>query len=305
VRSHIIDDLRPELVDVDPEWDDRTLRAIMGEPDDRVVSSPRRWGWPARLVLVAAAVVLIAGAAYVAGTRLPQDDVRPAGPVQTPAPGSDEAIFAETTEAMKSMDGTGATTPEDHTSKAIGTDDFPLGTAPADAYIFFKLGVECVGNAKYQLGLNGDFQGAGVHCDGDDSISGLSYEFPQRVAAGSENTLSIAVDQPLHYTVTVGYRTKSIHDVGPRGTLPDGRTYGYQEGGVADMMLVTGASGRQGYVDHDEISGLPASPAEAIRQQKEREQRYRNGERIDRTIPVYDTNGKQVDVFNIMLPKPR
>ncbi|MET0930455.1 MAG: hypothetical protein ABWX74_13125 [Aeromicrobium sp.] len=300
MSGHIIDELRPEPLDVDAGWDEQTRLAIMSDRLAARASDPR---WPTRLLVIAAAAALMVGGVVAAQRWLPREDVIvPAAPQTTSA---EDVVFAETAKAMATMDGIATELPTDHTSNATGSKDFPLGKAPADAYIYFKIGLVCVGKAKYEFGVNGDFRGAGANCDADRSVSGSSYEFPERVVAGSVNELSIRVDRPLRYTVAVGYRTKSIHDVGPRGTLPDGRTYGYQEDGVADMVLVHGVSGMTGYVDRDDLNDLPSSPEEALREQRERRQRYRDGERIDRTVPVYDANGKQVDVFNVMVPDPR
>ena len=310
MRHHVIDDLRPEPLDIDAGWDEQTLRAIMRADEPAASRASQRWRRPARLAAVAAVAALIVGATYVAGSRVPQDDVRPAAPSRTPVPGSDEAIFAETTKAMATMDEIGPTESTDRTSNAIGTRDFPLGKAPADAYIFFKLGVECADTARYRLGANSEFRGAGVRCEAGDRFTGLSYEFPERVAAGSVNTLSIQVDHPLHYTVTVGYRTTSMYEPkGPSGTLPDGRTYGpmsRKAEEMPDLVSIGEEDGVDRYVEWKQMEGrTPSSPEEALREQRERAQRYRNGERVDRTIPVYDNTGRQIDVHEIMLPRPR
>jgi hypothetical protein len=82
VNTHIIDALRPERPDLDPDWEAETVRSIL---EDRVwVSETERSGRRrlVRVALVAAAVVAIIGAAVVARNSLPPVDVRPAAPKQ-------------------------------------------------------------------------------------------------------------------------------------------------------------------------------------------------------------------------------
>lgn len=67
-------------------------------------------------------------------------------------------------------------------------------------------------------------------------------------------------------------------------------------------MRVVGVSGVEGYAESRWLGGsrLGASTAQLRRWLP----RYRDGERVDRTIPVVDTRGRLVDVFEIMLPVP-
>lgn len=75
MRTHIIDELRPHIPEIDPAWESETMRAILDStPPAR---STRRL---VRLTLVAATVAVLAGGAVVARNALPSDEVRPAGP---------------------------------------------------------------------------------------------------------------------------------------------------------------------------------------------------------------------------------
>ncbi|VXB02723.1 hypothetical protein [Aeromicrobium sp. 9AM] len=76
MRSHIIDELRPVLPDIDPEWESETRRAILAAA--RVTRSRNRR--LLRLASAAAVVAALAGGAVFARNTLPSDDVRPAGP---------------------------------------------------------------------------------------------------------------------------------------------------------------------------------------------------------------------------------
>ena len=84
MSKHIIDALRPELPEVDPRWDETTMRAILDGPTGSA-GSPRRarrrrlWD----VVLAAAAVAAIIGGIVLARHALPRDDVRPAEPKET------------------------------------------------------------------------------------------------------------------------------------------------------------------------------------------------------------------------------
>jgi hypothetical protein len=297
---HLVDKLRPEPLDVDPDWDARTLATIMDGRGEVGSASVHRW--PARLMLVAAAVALLAGGVVAAHRWLPRDDaIAPAAPAESwPTP---DAPYARD---LARMDLEFPTEPTDQTFEAVGTRDFRLGKAPADSYVFMKLGAVCPDGTKYLFILNGDRNAASANCGPKDDVFATASEFPDKTRARSDNVVTIEVNGAFRYTVTVGYRTKSMYDVGPRGVLPDGRTYGYQEGNaVPDMLRVRGVGGVTGYVDHDQLSALPSSPEEAVRIQEQRYQRYRDGERVDRTIPVYDTKGRQVDTYEVMLPEPR
>lgn len=82
MSSHIIDGLRPESPEIDPVWEQETLRAIIAGRGDATV--PSRFGARGRLARtawVAAAIVVLIGGLVVARSHLPADDVRPAGPV--------------------------------------------------------------------------------------------------------------------------------------------------------------------------------------------------------------------------------
>jgi hypothetical protein len=82
VKTHIIDALRPERPDLDPDWEAETVQSIL---DNRAgLPAAERSGRRRlmRVALVAAAVVAIVGAAVVARNALPPDDVRPAVPKQ-------------------------------------------------------------------------------------------------------------------------------------------------------------------------------------------------------------------------------
>jgi hypothetical protein len=84
MSSHIIDGLRPETPEIDPVWEQETLRTILaGRGDARV---PGRFGTLGRLVRpvsVAAAIAVLVAGLVVARSHLPASDVRPAGPVPT------------------------------------------------------------------------------------------------------------------------------------------------------------------------------------------------------------------------------
>jgi len=91
MKSHIIDQLRPEAPDLDPTWESTTLRAILEERDSHATATAVGGTRLVRLAVVAATVAALAGGVIVARNHLPQDDVRPAAPasktpVQTAAP---------------------------------------------------------------------------------------------------------------------------------------------------------------------------------------------------------------------------
>lgn len=308
MKVHIIDELRPGIPDIDPGWEAETVRVILaGRGREVALAEERKSRRPTQFVLAAATVAVIIGGAFAAREMLPPSEVRPAGPVQR-SPDPDDR-FARTRAELKTMDQF-ATAETDRTYDAIGTKDFPLGEAPEDAYIFYKIGIECVDRTKYLFIVNGDRNAASARCDADDGFSATASESQERVSRGTENILTIEVNRDVRYTVTTGYHKVSIYKgSGPRGTLPDGRTYGSmgdKEAGPPDLVRVHGDAGVKGYVDLEELRGpMAANPAEAIAQQKAKQQRYRNGERVDRKVPVLDTEGRQVDVFSIMLPDPR
>ncbi|MDX6278845.1 MAG: hypothetical protein QOJ72_2973 [Nocardioidaceae bacterium] len=82
MKTHIIDALRPERPDLDPDWEAETVRSIL---EDRAGVTTTEHSGSRRLMrvaLVAAAVVAIIGAAVVARNSLPADVVRPAAPKQ-------------------------------------------------------------------------------------------------------------------------------------------------------------------------------------------------------------------------------
>jgi hypothetical protein len=82
VRTHIIDQLRPEPPDIDPAWESETLRAILLQRN-RDVALPKGRSGRHRVVqaiCIAAALVAIIGGVVVARDRLPSSDLRPAGP---------------------------------------------------------------------------------------------------------------------------------------------------------------------------------------------------------------------------------
>ena len=76
MRSHIIDELRPEVPDIDPTWESETRQAIRDSAAATRSGSHRL----VRLAAVAAVVATLAGGAVVARNTLPSDEVRPAGP---------------------------------------------------------------------------------------------------------------------------------------------------------------------------------------------------------------------------------
>jgi hypothetical protein len=86
MKSHIIDELRPEAPDLDLTWESTTMRAIVEDRGPRTTMTQtgrantlRRWA------LAIAVVAVLVGGVVVARDHLPQSDVRPAGPaVQTP-----------------------------------------------------------------------------------------------------------------------------------------------------------------------------------------------------------------------------
>jgi hypothetical protein len=84
VNTHIIDALRPERPELDPDWEAETVRSILEDWAVGGNSTTERSGRRRLLqvALVAAAVVAIVGAAVVARNALPPDDVRPAAPKQ-------------------------------------------------------------------------------------------------------------------------------------------------------------------------------------------------------------------------------
>lgn len=82
MKTHIIDALRPERPDLDPDWEIETVRSIL---ENRTGIPAAEHGSRRRLLrvgLVAAAVVAIVGTAVVARNSIPPDDVRPAAPKQ-------------------------------------------------------------------------------------------------------------------------------------------------------------------------------------------------------------------------------
>jgi hypothetical protein len=84
VSTHIIDELRPELPEIDPEWETQTVRAILSNRAGTGTMTPKPKG-PRQLVrtaLVAATVAAIVGGIFVARNHLPPSDVRPAGPTE-------------------------------------------------------------------------------------------------------------------------------------------------------------------------------------------------------------------------------
>jgi hypothetical protein len=81
VKTHIIDALRPERPDLDPDWEAETVRSILENRAGVPAMEHGRRGLM-RVALVAAAVVAIIGAAVVARNSLPPDDLRPAAPKQ-------------------------------------------------------------------------------------------------------------------------------------------------------------------------------------------------------------------------------
>lgn len=76
MRSHIIDELRPMVPDIDPTWEAETRRAILDATPATRSTTHRLL----RLASVAAVVAALAGGAVVARNALPSDDVRPSGP---------------------------------------------------------------------------------------------------------------------------------------------------------------------------------------------------------------------------------
>jgi hypothetical protein len=147
---HLVDELRPEPLDVDPDWDARTRATIM-DGRGEVAATPVH-GWPARLMIVAAAVAVLAGGVVVAHRWLPRDDaIAPAAPAESwPTP---EAPYARD---LARIDAEFPTEPTDQTFEAVGTRDFPLGKAPADSYVFMKLGAVC---PAHHLGQRRDDRG--------------------------------------------------------------------------------------------------------------------------------------------------
>lgn len=304
--SHIVEELRPLPPQVDPEWEEQTLETILARRDSDWGEVANRWRRPARILFVAAAVAAIIGSAFAARGLLPSDDRRSTEVATRPEP---DGPAAKARAALRIMDADFPTVGTDATFDAVGTRDFSLGIAPGKSYVFYKLGFECADGAKYRFILNGDRNSASGRCDATDRFTSTAGEMSVRVEAGSTNVVTIEVNQALHYTLTVGYRETSIYAPrGPSGTLPDGRTYGGLSGGfedAPDLIRVEGASGVEGYVDVRQLrEPMPRNPKEALAGQNERKQRYRNGERVDRAIPVVDTQGRQVDVFNVMLPVP-
>jgi hypothetical protein len=83
VNTHIIDALRPERPELDPDWEAEIVRSILEDRRRGVLATERSGrGRLMRVALVAAAVIAIIGAAVVARNALPPDVVRPAAPKQ-------------------------------------------------------------------------------------------------------------------------------------------------------------------------------------------------------------------------------
>jgi hypothetical protein len=83
VNTHIIDALRPERPELDPDWEAEIVRSILEDRRREAFATERSGrGRLMRVALVAAAVVAIVGAAVVARNSLPPNVVRPAAPKQ-------------------------------------------------------------------------------------------------------------------------------------------------------------------------------------------------------------------------------
>lgn len=86
MKSHIIDELRPEAPNLDPTWESTTMREILEMRGTDVTATAGGSNRLVRLTLVAATVAALAGGVLLAKDHLPQDDVRPAAPAsKTPA----------------------------------------------------------------------------------------------------------------------------------------------------------------------------------------------------------------------------
>ena len=76
MRSHIIDELRPEVPDIDPTWEAEARQAILNIPPGTGSKAHRL----VQLTAAAAVVAALAGGAVLARNFLPSHEVRPAGP---------------------------------------------------------------------------------------------------------------------------------------------------------------------------------------------------------------------------------
>ncbi len=150
-----------------------------------------------------------------------------------------------------------------------------------------ELGPRPVGSTHVEVALTcqtpGTFtfaDGAGMTCD----HAGGRTKYSLAMQPGQTRT-TIRASSDARWSITTTYVQRQPTDW---ATNASGETYGVVTGqDEPDLIAVIATNGQQGYARADSLSaGLPTNPANAVRNQTERQS--------SRTVPVYKPDGRTV-----------
>ncbi|GAA1521481.1 hypothetical protein [Nocardioides humi] len=263
---------------MDPGLADALREELRREVRESAVRRPTRSRRPLLVIVGVAALVLLVGAALIAGgqgdrrgehvtddttaspTIAPTPSRGQAGVLPRPEPPLPGGIEVTWLSEVVSAEGTGVRT--------IDLGPPPTGTTDVD------FALTCLGAGTFTLP-----DGSGIGCDAEDAGQSASGSFPvdatttsYRISAGPQATWAVEA-------------VYTRHEITDWAVNARGETYGVEnERGSPELVGVVATNGREGYARRTDLDGPePRTPEEALEYQRTRAPQ--------RSIPVFASDG--------------